>query len=142
MKSIVILTISYLFLNFHIQAQNPLLQTKDWTIYKIQGHGLFAYSVNTLKNFSSYHLQDDSVKFHLNNAAELSPKGPVVWMGGYVVSYVQEGQLQKAEVSNHGGYIYDEKTGKYFEIPTELRPAWLAFFINSYTQLRPDIKTD
>jgi hypothetical protein len=136
MKSILLLAIGYLLLSPPAKAQNKWLETKDWRVYKIRGHRIFAYSPDTLKNFKSYRLQEDSMKFFLKNVHELSTQSPIAWMGGYVVSYVVNNELRKAEVSAYGGFFYDDKTGKTFELPEDLRDDWLSFFRTTYLQLQ------
>lgn len=140
MKTTISLCFVFLVFNLRLKAQNQWMETKDWTIYKIHGHGIFGYPPDTLKNFPSYRLQPDSLNTFLKSISELPTKSPVTWMGGYVVSYVQGKELRKAEVSAYGGFFYDDKTGKTFELPEELRSDWLAFFRTAYLQLQGSVQ--
>jgi hypothetical protein len=44
--------------------------------------------------------------------------------------YEDDGQLRKAEVSNYGGFIFDDKPRKTYEVPEEVRAGWLVFSWN------------
>lgn len=128
MKQILLIGMVYLLSTGLVFGQNTWDQTKEWTVYKIKGHGIFGYPPDTLKNFKSTLLEDDSIKYYLKSAQELTTYPPIPWMGGYVVSYRQEGELRKAEVSNYGGLIYDEKSGKTYELAEDARAGWIAYF--------------
>jgi len=106
--------------------------TKNWRIYHIADQGAFGFPLDTLKNFSSQRLNDDSVREFLKNLHTLAIKDPV-WMGYYVTScQFPDGRVRKIIISMYGGFLLDQYDGAYYELPVELRKSWLAYLSELY----------
>ena len=110
----------------------PWNKTSDWKLYQIQGHGVFNYSIDTLKSFKSLPLDADSIKSYLNTAQIMKHDGSVAWMGGYVATCKLDGATRKIEISNYGGFFYDESTKAFYQVQKEKAGAWWAYFHHSY----------
>jgi hypothetical protein len=113
-------------------AQVAWNKTSDWQLYQIQGHGVFNYSIDTLKSFRSTPLNADSMKSYLNNAQIMKHDGSVAWMGGYVSTCKLEGVTRKIEISNYGGFLYDESTKTFYQVQEEKAGAWSVYLHHSY----------
>ena len=132
MKTIVIIiTLMVLFIG---PAQVEWNKTSDWQLYQIRGHGVFNYSIDTLKIFKSIPLDADSMKSYLNNAQIMKHDGSVAWMGGYVTTCKLEGVTRKIEISNYGGFFYDEITKEFYQVQDEKANAWSAYLHHSYSK--------
>ena len=110
-------------------------KTYDWQLYQLRGHGLFDYSVDTLKKFKSYHLNNDSIRNFLKFVTVISPEESPVWMGTYVASCKSEEIILKIEISQYGGFFYYEKEHTYYILPDEIRVEWLDYFSSCYNNL-------
>jgi len=136
MKSFTFLMLAAFLAGSSLHAQEKdYLRSSDWTIYDIQGHGIFHFSTDTLRSFKSLPLGDDSIRYYLNSFKE-DTTGPLVWMGGYVVSFRTGSGIRKIEVSNYGGYFFEDKTRKYYTLPPELVSSWLGYFRAAYDGFR------
>jgi hypothetical protein len=128
MKSFSILVFTIFLTGSRLQAQEKdYMISSDWRIYDIQGHGIFHFSTDTLQSFKSLPLNDDSIRFYLTSFKE-DTTGPLAWMGGYVVSFRTGSSIRKIEVSNYGGYFYEDKARKYYTLPPGLVSPWLSYF--------------
>lgn len=101
--------------------------THHWKLYSISGGDIFSYSVDTLKNYSYYTLNEDSIQSFLATASILPSDDPPVWMGAHVASYEKNKIIYKIEISQYGGFFYDEKTKQYFQISPQRREEWHAY---------------
>ena len=110
-------------------------KTNNWQIYQLRGHGLFDYSLDTLKKFRSYHLNDDSIRTFLKVVDIIPSEKSPVWMGVYIASCKSEEVSLKIEVSQYGGFFYYEKEHTYYILPEEVRKEWLDYFSNCYNGL-------
>jgi hypothetical protein len=127
-------TIIILILLSLAAAEVPWNRASDWQLYQIQGHGVFNYSIDTLKSFRSIPLDADSMKSYLTNAQIMKHDGSVAWMGGYVASYKLEGVIRKIEISNYGGFLYDESTKTFYQVKEGKVATWSAYLHHSYSQ--------
>jgi hypothetical protein len=131
MKLVLIIALSLLF--FSGQAQEiKWSSTRDWKLYNLKGHGVFNYSVDTLINFKSYTLNQDSIIALIKNVTVISVEKQPIWMGAYVGSFEYEGQKVKIEISYYGGFFYSEKDRKYYELSKELAKEWSDYFSNCF----------
>lgn len=71
----------------------------------------------------------------LASVQTLHPQGPVSWMGGYIATCKLDGTIRKEELSNYGGFFFDEKTRAYYQIPAVKSEEWLSFIQQNYLNL-------
>jgi hypothetical protein len=45
-----------------------------------------------------------------------------------------EGVTRKMEISNRGGFLYDESTGTFYQVQDEKASAWTDYLHNSYSK--------
>jgi hypothetical protein len=68
------------------------------------------------------------MQFYLNSMSALPDKTDPIWMGSYLASYESsDGKVHKVEVSIYGGFLFDELTGKHYNLPRQLNSRWLKF---------------
>jgi len=104
----------------------------NWKLYRIEGHGLFKMQIDSLRNLGSAALSQDSVGFYLTGAEKLHPKEDLVWMGGYVATCNVGGKLKKVEISDYGGWFFEDATRTYYQIPAENSAKWNAYLQREY----------
>lgn len=57
-------------------------------------------------------------------------------MGAIVTSFEDETkQLRKVLISTFGGFLYDEKTKRYYEIPGDSRDHWINYLYSKLAEL-------
>jgi len=110
-------------------------EATNWTLYRYQGHRLFKISLDSLKHYDSLALNQDSMAVFLASVQTLHPDGSVSWMGGYIATCKLDGTIRKVELSNYGGFFYDEKTKVYYQIPAVKSEDWLSFIQQNYLNL-------
>jgi hypothetical protein len=107
----------------------------NWTLYRYQGHRLFKIPVDSLNHYDTLALNQDSMAVFLDSAQTLHPEAPVAWMGGYIATCNLNGVIRKVELSNYGGFFYDEKTKVYYQIPAVKSEDWLSYIQQCYLNL-------
>jgi len=118
-----------------LSAQVKWEKTENWRLYAIHGHGLFDYTIDTLKYFKYYELSRDSIKAFLKDSRIISGDSTPLWMGAYVVSCELDNTKIKLEVSQYGGFFYCEASRIYYELPRDKIKAWLQYFSECYNDL-------
>lgn len=112
-------------------------KSTDWKLYDIHTTKAFAYSSDTLQNFKSIELSQDSMQTFLKELTETSKDDSPVWMGFYVVSCkLQDGILRKIDISVYGGFFYDEKSKTIFQLTKMLSNEWLDYLRGKGIQLQ------
>lgn len=134
MNHLIILMIAFCSQNVPTQ-QIDWQNTKEWKIYKLRGHGLFSYPLDTLRNFQSYLLNQDSMIQFVADARVIARDSTPVWMGEYVASCVFKDKELKLEFSTYGGFFYCEANQHVYQIPAELKRAWQDYIVASYSTL-------
>ena len=71
----------------------------------------------------------------MGSAQALHPEAPMPWMGGYIATCKLDGTIRKVELSNYGGFFYDEKTRVYYQIPAIKSEDWLSYIQQNYLNL-------
>jgi hypothetical protein len=107
----------------------------NWTLYRYQGHRLFKIPLDSLRQYDSLALNQDSMAVFLNSAQTLHPEASVAWMGGYIATCKLNGIDRKVELSNYGGFFYDEKTRTYYKITEGKSEDWLFYLQQCYLNL-------
>jgi hypothetical protein len=148
MKMTIPLFCSILMLSDPWQHQKSCLQnsrdyqvdwtkTSHWKLYSIPSKHAFGFSFDTLPNFKSRPLDQNSMQIFLGSVTALAADRIPVWMGYYVTScQLPDGRGIKVEISQYGGFFYDEKEHRYYEISLEVRKDWLAFFDSNMNALQ------
>src|SRR5580698_3904672 len=65
-----------------------------WTLYHYQGHRLFKIPLDSLDQYQTYPLNQDSMAVLLDSVKTLHPEGPVAWMGGYIATCKLDGSIR------------------------------------------------
>ena len=64
MKFLII--VNLVFISVYSSEQVPILaNAKKWQLYNIADENAFTYSLDTLNNFSSFELNEDSLKYSI-----------------------------------------------------------------------------
>jgi hypothetical protein len=102
--------------------------TKNWKLYKLNSRAAFSYPADTLHHFESVNLNDDTIRDFLCTASIWPKEKKTVWMGLLIATYETENnQLRKINISNYGGFFFDDFTGKYYELPERVRDQWMNY---------------
>ena len=104
-------------------------KTTEWTLYAFEGNDQFKVPIDSLYNLDTLTLNQDSMASYLNSAEIKHPSAPLVWMGGYIATCRLNDAVRKVEISNYGGFFFDEKTKTYYHIAPDKTESW-----NSYLQ--------
>src|ERR1700712_2787637 len=96
-------------------------KTSHWKMYKLKADKPLGYSVDTLINFHFAAINDDSIHYFLRTAAIWPLEKTSLWMGAYYASYEQEGKVYKADISQYGGFFYDEATKRYYQVTMKMK---------------------
>jgi hypothetical protein len=110
-------------------------KSSDWTIYQTQAHDLFKVPIDSLNSLDTLRLDKDTVESYLSSLELMHPKGPVAWMGGYIATCKIDGVRRKIELSNYGGFFYDEKTNTFYRVSKDNIDSWVDYLQNSYLTL-------
>lgn len=110
-------------------------KSNEWTLIRYQGHRLFKIPLDSLKTYDSSPLNQDSMAIFLDTLNILHPEAPIAWMGGYIATCKLDGVIRKIEISNYGGFFFDDKTKTYYELPPNIRERWLDYLQQSYLDL-------
>jgi len=138
MKSLVIAAFFLLFsfVSLRIYAQVIDWQkTTDWELYKIHRSGSLQYPVDSLKHFNSFPLNEDSMHYFLKKMVAWPKEKTTVWMGAFIASYKTSNEMRKVDISTYGGFIFDEYSRQYFELPERYRASWLDFLNTALDQM-------
>jgi hypothetical protein len=107
-------------------------RTSHWKLYRYQGNELFTIPLDSLHFLQNIPLAQDSMDHYLSEVKIKHPKAATRWMGGYIATCLSDGDLRKIVFSNYGGFFYDQKTGGYYQVPTDEIDDLLSFLQNSY----------
>jgi hypothetical protein len=122
------LTLSFLLISTTVAScQMHWEKATNWTLYRYQGHRLFKIPLDSLKFYNSLPLNQDSIGIFVNSLGILHPEAPIEWMGGYIATCQINGALRKVELSNYGGFIFDEKSKTYYQLPPDKTERWISY---------------
>jgi hypothetical protein len=103
-------------------------KTKDWRLYYIRSKKGFLFSSDTLKNFKSVRMDQDSMKLFIATATEIPADRTPVWMGYYIASCrLPNDTLIKIEISQYGRFFYSDVEKRYYQLSDEMQDSWLAY---------------
>jgi hypothetical protein len=111
---------------------------KNWKLYDITTGNLFRYPVDSLKKFHYIELNDDSIHKYIEDVSELPADDPPRWMGAHIATYEIEGITKKIEISQYGGFFYDEVSKKHYQIPDTRIDEWLAYVRRSFMAIHKE----
>lgn len=112
----------------------PLKVGKSWKLYNVTDENAFQYRIDTLRNFSSLKMSNDTMESYMSDITELSSEGPHIWMGAYISTCEVEGVVHKVEISHYGGIIYDESTKKHYQVAENKIEYWQSFIRQSFLE--------
>jgi hypothetical protein len=113
-------------------AQADIWQTStNWTIYSIEGTKFYKVPVDSLKNYLSRPLNDDSMRRFLAPSTILPPNKAPVWMGAFVATCYIGVKIHKVDISQYGSFLFDEQESKLYQIPAEFEKEWLSYITNA-----------
>ncbi|WP_188932197.1 hypothetical protein [Puia dinghuensis] len=120
------------------RAQQPdWSKSKNWKVYAITGQKIFNLSSDTLQALSRKALDNDSLHYFLSKATIVPKERTPVWMGAYLSSYeTEDGKEKKVEISDYGGFFYDEASELYYVIPRSISNEWMDYISTQVTLLR------
>jgi hypothetical protein len=107
----------------------------QWTLYAFEGNDQFKVSMDSLYNLDTLTLNQDSMAYYLFSAEIKHPSAPLIWMGGYIATCQLNGVVRKIEISNYGGFFFDEKTKAYYHIASDKAESWNAYLQQSFLTL-------
>lgn len=125
-----LVTIVFLYFSLCALAQKPdWSRTTGWKIYNCFQFSTFHYPVDSLKNYKSLPLNDDTLRNMLKSAYtdETSNTSPL-WMGLFTISYHLKGVERKVLVSVYGGFFWDATSNQYWQIRDDKRSEWSDYF--------------
>ena len=122
---------------------NPWSKATNWQIHDVKKRQAFLIPLDSLKEVASIRLDDAKVNSFLSRAKELPKESNYFWIGLFVATCeTASGKPQKVIFSNYGGFLYDERTKSYFEIPEEYRKEWLEYLNEKVTEMNANIHKD
>lgn len=130
------LILSFLVFGKCFSQQINWKETKNWRLYNIREFAVFDYSLDTLKQFASIALNNDTMQSFLSNSEKLPKDEYSVWMGLYFATCeFPEGKVRKIEISVFGGFFYDETTKTYYLLPSSVRNHWIDYIAINFKKL-------
>lgn len=119
-----------------VAQENNWTKATNWKIYDINKRMAFQYPLDSLFKLKFIKLDDKRVSSFLANAYALDNEKGYVWMNLYVATCeLDSSNFRKVIFSNYGGFFYDEKTKRYFELPENIRREWLDYLNEKVTEL-------
>ena len=110
--------------------------TKEWRLYYIHSKRGFAFPIDTLRNFKSVSLNEDSMKTFLQTVTKVPVERTPVWMGYYVSScQLPDGTPIKIEISQYGRFFYEERGKTYYQLTEQKQAEWLSYLTAKWKSL-------
>ena len=101
------------------------LESKDWKFYNVKGDKGLRLSIDSLVRYPFISINPDTLSGYIKQL-DIWPMGKrSVWMGAYYASFNLEGVLHKLDISVYGGFVYDEVTKRFYQLPNYLRNEWM-----------------
>jgi len=117
-----------LFVNLSFAQDTKWNETKNWKLYKLNNRAAFNYSADTLRHFKSLALSDSVMQGFLSSVSVWPLEKKSVWMGLLVATYeTGDNKLCKVNISNYGGFFFDENSKSYYQLPESLRNDWIKY---------------
>lgn len=112
-------------------------KTNNWRLYEVNSRQAFSIKSDSLKYMKSIEADHKLVKDFLAKTHPLQNGKEAVWMGAYLVSYqLADGKPRKLIVSTYGGFMFDECTKTFWELPAFLRDDWREYWEELSGRLR------
>jgi hypothetical protein len=116
-------------------------KSSDWTLYAFEGNDPFKASRDSLNNLDTLILSQDSMDIYLVSAEISHPKAALIWMGGYIATCKLNGEIRKVEISNYGGFFYDEESKAYYHVASDKIESWNSYLQQSFLNLARKLST-
>ena len=114
-------------------------KTTSWKLYDLNGRKGFSIQVDSLSNFRSTKLNDDSVHNFLRSISQWPKEKTAVWMGYFVATCkTPDNNIHKIDISMYGGFFFDETTHLYYELPEQVRDEWMKYINVKYETIEND----
>ena len=129
-KFIVISLLSFGCMTAHSQMIN-WQKTKGWKLFNYFRFEALHLPLDSLKQYQSVYLNDSQIRRMLKSADSM--KGPtknIQWMGLFTVTYQYQNTMRKMEISQYGGFFFDDTTKTYYELDGNDRYEWQNYFAN------------
>jgi len=109
-------------------------KTTNWNLYDTGGKKNLSMPLDSVLLCKSVPLPSDSMHVFLNQLYPW-PKGKQypVWMGAFCGTYEINSIPHKVDISMYGGFMYDENTRSYFQLPETIRNEWMDF-LNKHSE--------
>jgi hypothetical protein len=128
-----------IFVQIGFGQQLDWSSSKNWKVYDIHDGNAFSYSIDTLKHFKSFPLNDLTMSSFLKKSTLWSKDSSSVWMGLYVTTCEMEnGSLRKVDISVFGGFFYDEYYKEYHSVAAEDTGVWQRYLLECMIKLSAD----
>ena len=122
MKVLVITTVT-LQCRLDVSGQVAWRKAQSWKLYNA-GDSSFVISLDSLKGRKYYQLSTDSMKSFLDPVTIVSSDIQPNWMGAYLITCIVDSETRKVLISYYGGFFYDEKSRRYYQIPASKKDDW------------------
>lgn len=110
--------------------------TKEWKVFKLNNIEAFNYPVDTLNSFRNVALADSVMHSFLKCATKWPKEKRALWMGFYLTTYQDDSlRTRKCVISNYGGFLFDDDSKTYYEIPVHLRDRWMRYINDNVNKL-------
>ncbi|MEO5894064.1 MAG: hypothetical protein ABIQ31_27655 [Ferruginibacter sp.] len=131
MKKLIVFLV-VLVLTVKLNAQNiDWKNATNWQLYNTREIAAFDFTLATLKEFRSIPLNLDTMQAFLEKTEQWPKEKYSMWSGLYVVTCeLPNAGTRNIEISVYGGFFYDDKTKRYYQLPLEIRNDWLEYLSN------------
>ena len=114
-------------------------QTHNWKMYNIGSSKGLKLSIDSLRQVSSLPMNDDSVHLFIKQIDSVPKEKYFTWMGAYYATCVIDTIICKIDISVYGGFLYNEQTKRYYQLPKSVRNEWMNWLSEIKEQLgKPD----
>ena len=106
-------------------------KTRHWMIYNYFNFKALSLPFDSIKGYKTVSLDDDYLRGMLAGADTMrGVTKNIMWMGLFTLSYQLDNETRKVEVSQYGGFFYDDKSKRYYQVDKEVQDEWLSYFEN------------
>ena len=103
-------------------------KAKEWRLYYTRSKKAFAFPPDTLNNFKSVPLNEDTMKAFMATATQMPAGKTPLWMGYYIATCKLPGDsMIKIEISQYGRFFYDERDKSYYQLTDDMQDNWQAY---------------
>jgi len=100
-------------------------KTTHWTLYDLKEKKPFGIPIDSLRQLAAMPLPDDTMHFFLQFATAWPKEKSSIWMGEFLASYNAKECTRKIIISTYGGFFYDERDKRYYQLSEPVRKKWM-----------------